>query len=127
MDVMQGEQSVFSDRGRAIFRGAEANMVAVEITARGIRRSERVEIAVHLRGRARSRRIILGDGLHRPFQSVARGILHSGAKTDARRVGIQTNRPLKLNSRPGIGRAREFYFTALSFRNLSKGVWPVID
>ena len=103
-----------------IFRRAEPNVVAVEITASWIRRGECKEIVVHSRWIAGVGRIVLRDRLHRPFHGVAGCVLHGGAKSNARRVGIQANRALELNPSAGIGRSGEFYFTVLSFRNLSK-------
>ena len=103
-----------------ILRRAKPDVVAVEITARWIRRGKCTEIVIDSRWIAWVGRIVLRDRLHRPFHGVTGRVFHSGAKSNARRVGVQANRTLELNSSAGIGRSGEFYVTVLSFRNLSK-------
>ncbi len=48
-------------------------------------------------------------------------------KADARRIGVQADGSDELNSGLGIGRARQFNLTALSFRKFPKGERPVIE
>jgi len=65
--------------------------------------------------------------LHRPVHSLAGHVLHRRAKSDAGRVKLESNRARKLNPGLRVGWAREFDFTLLSFRNLSKIEWPIIQ
>src|SRR5882672_2112454 len=110
-----------------ILRRPEPDVVAVEISASWIRRGECPEIVVDSRSVAWIGRIVLRDGLHRPFHGVTGCVFHGGAKSNARGVGIQSNRTLELNPSAGIGRSGELYFTVLSFRDLSKRVRRVVD
>src|SRR5579859_7012689 len=107
-------------------------MITIEIAARWIGRCEGPEIMIDLRGAflllsTRKRSVILRDRLHRPIESMTRDVLHECMKSNARRIGVQTDVPGKLNSCLGIGGARQLDLTVLTFRKLSKGEWPIIQ
>src|SRR5579863_1451708 len=127
MDIVQRKQTIVSYRGRRIFRGPEADVIAVEISAGRIRRRKRPELVVDLRWIAWVSCVVLRDGLHRPFHGVPGRVLHGGMKTNSRRIGVQANHALKLNPGPWIGGSGEFHLAMLTFRNLSKGKRSVVD
>ncbi len=73
------------------------------------------------------RGVVLGNGLHRPFQTVTSYIPHGGVKPDSRRIDIESNGADKLNSRLGIGWAGELDLTLFPFRKFPKVEWPVVQ
>ena len=87
------------------------------IESRGAWRSCRVRIGG----------IVLRNGLHRPFDGVAAGVLHRRVKADSRRIRIESNRALKLDASLGIGRASQFDLALVSFQKFAKRKLSVID
>src|SRR5438105_4302079 len=93
--VVHGEQAVFSYRNRGIFCRTEANVIAVQITARWICRSKCPEIVIEARGSGWVRRLVLRDRLHGPFDNVPGYILQGGVKAYERRVAAKADGALK--------------------------------
>src|SRR5437660_679967 len=106
--VVHGEQPVFSYRNRGIFCRTEANVIAVQITARWICRSKCPEIVIEARGSGWVRRLVLRDRLHGPFDNVPGYILQGGVKAYERRVAAKADGALKLDSCLRIRRAGKF-------------------